>query len=211
MESYAEYARNLVGLMAIVDPIGAVPLFIGLMPHATSGERKRTARNAAIAVAIILVGSMFAGEPFLRLFGISIPAFRVGGGILILLMALDMLKANHGRTRHTAEEDAEALEADSIAIVPLAIPLMAGPGAISLVIVTANRAKDVVDYGALAISCLITALSIWVCLRLASPIRKLLGATGINIATRVMGMILTAIGVELITTGIRELFPGLIR
>ncbi|MCU0229313.1 MAG: YchE family NAAT transporter [Bryobacterales bacterium] len=211
MESYADYARNLVGLMAIVDPIGAVPLFIGLMPHANSQERKRTARNAAIAVAIILVGSMFAGEPVLRLFGISIPAFRVGGGILILLMALDMLKANHGRTRHTAEEDEEALAADSIAIVPLAIPLMAGPGAISLVIVTANRANDLFDVGALVVSCLVTAFSIWVCLRLASPIRRLLGATGINIATRVMGMILTAIGVELITTGTRELFPGLIR
>ena len=151
MESYADYARNLVGLMAIVDPIGAVPLFIGLMPKATSAERKRTARNAAVAVAIILVGAMFAGEPVLRLFGISIPAFRVGGGILILLMALDMLKASHGRTRHTDEEDEEALGADSIAIVPLAIPLMAGPGAISLVIVTANRAKDFFDVGALAI------------------------------------------------------------
>lgn len=211
MESYTEYARNLVGLLAIVDPIGAVPLFIGLMPHATSAERRRTARNAAVAVGIILVGSMFAGAPTLSLFGISIPAFRVGGGILILLMALEMLKANHGRTRHTDEEDAEALEADSIAIVPLAIPLMAGPGAISLVIVTANRARDWMDLGALILSCLLTAVSIWICLRLASPIRRMLGTTGINIATRVMGMILTAIGVELITTGIRELFPGLIR
>jgi multiple antibiotic resistance protein len=211
MESYADYARNLVGLMAVVDPIGAVPLFISLMPHASSADRKRTARNASIAVAIILVGSMFAGEPILRLFGISIPAFRVGGGILILLMALEMLKANPGRTRHTAEEDAEALEADSIAVVPLAIPLMAGPGAISLVIVTANRANDAVDFAALTVSCLLTALSVWICLRLAGPIRRLMGATGINIGTRVMGMLLTAIGVELITTGTRELFPGLIR
>lgn len=211
MESYADYARNLVGLISVVDPIGAVPLFIGLMPHATNEERARTARNAAIAVAIILVGSMFAGEPILRLFGISIPAFRVGGGILILLMALDMLKANPGRTRHTDEEDAEAMEADSIAIVPLAIPLMAGPGALSLVIVTANRAQDGFDWLALAINCVLTAVSVWICLRAAGPIRRLLGATGINIATRVMGMIRTAIGVELITTGVRELFPGLIR
>jgi multiple antibiotic resistance protein len=125
-------------------------------------------------------------------------------------MALEMLKANHGRTRHTDEEDAEALEADSIAIVPLAIPLMAGPGAISLVIVTANRARDWVDLGALILSCLLTAFSIWICLRLAGGIRRMLGTTGINIATRVMGMILTAIGVELITTGFKELFPGLI-
>ncbi len=210
MEDYNEYARNLVGLLAIVDPVGAVPIFIGLMPNATGAERKRTARNAAIAVAIILVGAMFAGAPILSLFGISIPAFRVGGGILILLMALEMLKANHGRTRHTDEEDAEALEADSIAIVPLAIPLMAGPGAISLVIVTANRARDWVDLGALILSCLLTAFSIWICLRLAGGIRRMLGTTGINIATRVMGMILTAIGVELITTGFKELFPGLI-
>ncbi|MCL4784044.1 MAG: YchE family NAAT transporter [Bryobacterales bacterium] len=211
MESYAEYARNLIGLWAVVDPIGAVPLFIGLMPHATAEERRRTARHSAIAVAIILVGAMFAGAPILSLFGISIPAFRVGGGILILLMALEMLKANHGRARHTEEEDAEALEADSIAVVPLAIPLMAGPGAISLVIVTANHAKDWVDIGALILNCLITAFSVWVCLRLASTIRRMLGATGINIAMRVMGMILTAIGVELITTGFKELFPGLIR
>lgn len=211
MESYAEYTRNFVGLLAVVDPIGAVPLFIGLMPHATAQDRYRTARHSAIAVAIILVGSMFAGAPILSLFGISIPAFRVGGGILILLMALEMLKANRGRARHTEEEDAEALEANSIAIVPLAIPLMAGPGAISLVIVTANRAGDWVDIGALILSCLSTALIVWICLRLASPLRRMLGATGINIATRVMGMILTAIGVELITTGLKELFPGLIR
>src|SRR5690606_14957047 len=131
---------------------GAVPIFISLMPHATSEERRRTARNAAFAVAVVLIGSMFAGEPILRLFGISIPAFRVGGGMLILLMAIDMLKASPSRTRRTDEEDAEAREADSIAVVPLAIPLMAGPGALSLVIVTANKAKDAVDLLALAVS-----------------------------------------------------------
>lgn len=211
MEFWADYARNLAGLLAVVDPIGAVPIFISLMPHATSAERKRTARNAALAVAIVLVGSMFAGEPILRLFGISIPAFRVGGGVLIMLMALDMLKASPSRTRRTEEEDAEAREADSIAVVPLAIPLMAGPGALSLVIVTANKAQGAIDLLALVVSCLVTALSVWICLRAASPIRRLLGATGINIATRVMGMILAAIGVELIATGFRDLFPGLIR
>ncbi len=210
MDSYAEYARNFVGLLAIVDPIGAIPLFISLMPHATAAERRRTAWHSALAVAIILVGAMFAGEPVLSLFGISISAFRVGGGLLILLMAIEMLNARQGRTRHTDEEDVEALQAESIAVVPLAIPLMAGPGAISLVIVTANRARDWVDVVALALSCLATALLVWICLRLADAIRRLLGATGINIATRVMGMILAAIGVELIATGFKELFPGLI-
>jgi multiple antibiotic resistance protein len=201
--------KILTAVLAIVNPLGAIPMFISMTTNETTKQRYRTARIAAISVALILVSACLIGEPLLTSFGVSIPAFRVGGGLLVLSVAMSMMNAQPSRTRQTDEEAAEAEEKASVAVVPLAIPLLAGPGAISTMIIYAHNAVDWLDTGVLLGCSLAVALAIWLALRLAVPISSYVGTTGINIATRVMGLLLTAIAVEFIAGGLLELFPGL--
>jgi multiple antibiotic resistance protein len=203
------YLHIFTALFVIVDPIGAVPLFISYTLGQSRDERRIAARTAAIAVAVILVLSIFVGEYLLKFFGIGIPSFRVGGGILILLMAINMLNAQQGGARFTPEEGREGQDKVHIAVVPLAIPLLAGPGAISTTIIYAHNAYTMLDKVALLIAALLVAASVAISLHLAEHIAHRLGRTGINIATRIMGLILTAVAVEFIAGGLIQLFPKL--
>jgi len=209
MDDYVGYVKTLISLLAIVNPLGAVPTFISLTPDTPLQERGQIMRISATAVAVVLVFAVWMGEPFLHFFGISIGAFRVAGGLLILLMGITMLHGCISRAKHTAAEAKEAEDKESIAVVPLAIPLMAGPGAISLLIVDAHHASSYVERLLLSAGVVAIALLVWTALRLAGPISRALGTTGINIATRVMGLILASVGVEFITTGLKQLLPGL--
>ncbi|MDQ6950716.1 MAG: MarC family protein [Mariprofundales bacterium] len=206
---YMLYAKTLVGVLAIVNPLGAVPVFLSLSGDYSAGQRKQVAKSSALAVAIILILSIWLGDAILTFFGINIPAFRVGGGLLILLMAINMLHARQCHTRQSPEEAEEAENRENIAVVPLALPLMAGPGAISLVIVDAHQAVHWSGRWILSIGILVVAVTVWLALRLAEPIGERLGITGLNIATRVMGLLLAAIGVQMIALGLVQLLPGL--
>lgn len=210
MESWSQYAQSALALFVVANPIGVVPIFISLTDNQTEQETKRTARVASATVAIVLVASVFAGEPMLEFFGISLPSFSVGGGILILLIAIAMLHAVPSRARRTPEEVQEAAEKDDVAVVPLGIPLMAGPAAISTVIIYAHRATSWGDKLFLVLISIVFAGSVWLALALAEPIKKLLGRTGINIVTRLLGLVLAAIAVEFITRGLGQLLPGLL-
>lgn len=201
--------KTFISLLVIVNPIGAIPLFISLTPNQDEAEKKRTARLAAIAVAMVLVVSAMIGEHLIRFFGISIASFQVGGGILVLLVAVSMLNAQVGPVRQTVEEQAEAETKSNIAVVPLAIPLLTGPGSVSTVIIYAQKAASWVDYLILAGSGAAIGLMVWGALNLASPIARLLGQTGINVATRLMGLLLAAIAVEIMAEGLLRLFPVL--
>lgn len=209
MKSWADYIHILTALFVITNPIGAIPLFISFTRDQSPRGRQRTARIAATAVAVILILSVFLGEPLLRFFGIGVPSFRVGGGILILLMAIAMLQGQPGETRHSREESADPEEKESIAVVPLAVPILAGPGAISTTIVYAHRAQTVWDFAFLVFAALLVAASVWIALSLAEPIASRLGRYGINVTTRVMGLILAAVAVEFIAGGLVQLFPKL--
>jgi len=209
MSAWGDYAHVLTALIVIVNPIGAIPLFITLTRDQPDGERFRTARVTSVTVGVVLISAIFAGEPLLSFFGISLASFKVGGGILILLMAVAMLRARHGDVRHTKEESAEAEEKEAVGVVPLAIPLLAGPGAMSTAIVLAHNADAWFDMVFLGLAVLFVAAMVWSALRLADPIAGALGQTGINIVTRVMGLILAAVGVEFITSGLSKLLPGL--
>ena len=203
------YAKSLIGVLAIVNPLGAIPIFLSLSSGSSPTECRQIARSSALGVAIILILSIWAGDGILAFFGIGIPAFRAGGGLLILLMAISML---HARKSHTQQTPAEADEADSkvnIAVVPLAIPLMAGPGAISMVIVDAHQAADLNGRLILSAGILVVSFLVWLALRLAAPIGMRLGTTGLNIATRIMGLLLAAIGMQMLTSGMAKLLPGL--
>lgn len=196
--------------MVIVDPLGAVPVFLDLTGNQSIPERRRIAGTASIAMAIVLIVSCLFGDKILKFFGISIASFRIAGGILLLFLGIAMMHARQSGSKHTPEEDKEAVGKENIAVVPLAMPLLAGPGAISTMIIYSQEAAGWGHRGILIASSVVAALAIWIALLLAIPLSKYLGKTGINIATRVMGLILTAIAVEFIATGLGQIFPGLI-
>lgn len=208
MGDLSEYLKITIGLLAIVNPMGAIPIFIGLTSHQTRSERIRAAHITATAVTAILFAALLLGEPMLKLFGISIGSFRIAGGILILLMALSMFHAVTSRAKQTQDEAEEAEVMDSVAVVPMAMPLLAGPGAISTVIVYVHRAPGITHYIATAAAILVVGLAVLMALRTAPFLSERVSQTGINIVTRILGLILAAIAVEFIVNGVRELFPG---
>ena len=206
---YTLLVKSMVGLLAIVNPLGAIPIFLSLCGERSPAECQRIARVTAFSVAAILIIASWTGDVVLGFFGIGIPAFRTGGGLLILLMAISMLLAHPSHSRQSPEEADEAGDRDDIAVVPLAIPLLAGPGAISLVIVDAHQAGAWSDRLALSVGILGVALTVLLALRLATPIGEKLSVTGLNIATRLMGLLLAAIAIQMIASGLVELLPGL--
>jgi multiple antibiotic resistance protein len=210
MLSWNEYIKIFVAVLVIIDPFGAIPVFLGLTSHQSDSDRRHTARIAAMATAIVLIVSCIFGDTILKFFGISIASFRVAGGILLLFLGIAMMHARQSTSKHTPEEDKEAENKESIAVVPMAIPMLAGPGAISTLIIYSHEAPGWSHKGILIGSCLIASLILWISMLSAIPLSRWLGRTGINIATRVMGLILTAIAVEFIATGLGSLFPGLL-
>jgi len=204
---HTDFIKLFIGLFAVTNPLGAIPIFIALTVHTNDFERKSTAKTTAFGVFLILFTSLILGQIILKLFGISISSFRVGGGFLIFLMAISMLHAKGSSVKHTPKERDEAEGMDSIAIVPLAMPLIAGPGGISSVILAANKAVNWQDYASITLAIILLSLLIWVILRLAPIIAKHISRTGLNIITRIMGLILAAIAVEFIAAGLKGLFP----
>jgi multiple antibiotic resistance protein len=204
-----DYIKILISLLAIIDPPGAIPMFTTLTSGLSDRDRRKVALLSSIAVGIVLIVSCLIGKQILQLFGISIMSFRIGGGILLLLMGIAMMHARQSGTRYTPEEDREAEAKEHIAIVPLAIPLLAGPGAISTMIIYSQEAKGLFDWGFLLGSIIVASAAIWITFLLAIPIARWLGMTGINVAKRIMGLILTAVAVEFIAKGLLEMFPGL--
>lgn len=202
------FAKMLAGLFAICDPIGTVPLFIAMTRTQSAAEKRSTINRACITATLVMVVSIFAGQAILDLFGIRIASFRVVGGILLLIIGFSMLNANLGRTRHTPEEDEEATQKEDVAVVPLAIPLIAGPGTISAVIMYAQHAKTVADHAFVLAACVITMAGIYITLRASGWLAKALGQTGVNVITRIMGLILAAVAIEFLARGLGELFPG---
>jgi multiple antibiotic resistance protein len=209
MLEWTAYIKIFTTLLAIVNPLGVIPIFVSLTGNLTEQERKRIVHTTSIAVAAVLIGATVLGKPLLNFFGVSIASFKVGGGILLLLMAISMMQARYTQGKQTPEEAREAGEKESIAVVPIAMPLLAGPGAISTVIIYADASSQPLHIGLIIISCSLIALLTWVALTVAGPVRRMLSRTGINIATRLMGLLLAAIAIEFITGGLIQLLPGL--
>lgn len=206
---WTEQVKYLVGIFAILNPLGAIPIYLSMMTDRRPEVMHRTTLKASVAVAVILMLSIWTGDSLLSFFGIGIPAFRIGGGLLVLLIAVAMFGAKTSPARHTDAEQAEGEAKDDIAVVPLAIPLLAGPGAISLAIVDAHQAGNLPEKIMFSAGIVGVTVIVWLVLRLAEPIGRRLGTGGLNIATRVMGLILAAMAVQFIADGMLELFPGL--
>jgi multiple antibiotic resistance protein len=207
MLNWNEYLQLLTGLVAVVNPIGAIPIFIALTCNRSRNECRQIALVCAFSVAMVLMTALLAGEPILNYLGISLAAFRVAGGLLILFMGLSMLHVNDDRSRHTPEERAESFEKDSVGVVPLAIPLLSGPGSISTVIVYAHNQPGFARILLLCVVIVSVASIVLTALLAAQRIANLLGGTGMNVVTRVMGLLLSSIAVEFIAKGLKVLFP----
>jgi multiple antibiotic resistance protein len=210
MTEWAVLFKITVALFAIVNPIGSVPIFISATDGWSREDRARTAKIVAITVFIVLSVSAFIGDKILNFFGISIPSFQVGGGILLMLIAISMMHAKQSGTRQTPEEAQTLAEREAIAIVPLSIPLLAGPGAISNMIIAAQQNSSFSGHLSLVVPVFIIAVIIWLVLRLSASISSQLGSIGINIVTRLMGLVLAAMAVEFVAHGLIGLFPRLL-
>ena len=204
----AHLSSVLVSLSAIffvVDPIGVVPIFIA-MTHGDPPEKMRdTARRASLVAGGLLIFFALFGTFLFKVVGVSLSAFRVAGGIVLLITALDMLRARQSETRTSPEEAQEATVKEDVAIVPLAIPLLAGPGAIATVMVLMSRASGVVSVVAVVLSIAVTMVGSYFLLRGATLVQRVLGQSGVAIFQRVMGLLLAAIAVQFIAEGGREL------
>ena len=204
-----EYLRFAVTLTAVLDPFLAVPLFLTLAANQSTRERVVLVRVVAITVFAVLAVSALLGDSILTLMGASLAAFRVGGGLVLLLMALAMLNAQVGGVRQSEEEAAELESGEVRGLVPLAIPLLAGPGAISTTIIAAEKGAGISHIAAILGVIAAVSLLTWLVLGAANAIGERMSKTGLNIATRLLGLLLAAFAVQTMAEGLRELFPGL--
>lgn len=204
-----ELSKMIIGLLAVVNPIGAIPIFLSLTAGESRSSRQHTAKVAVFSVFVILAFSLLFGEAILHAFGISVNSFRVAGGILILLMAISMMHAKTSRVNATEDEKHTEPE-ESVAVVPLAIPLLAGPGAISTVILYAHRGESMMHYGMVGAAIATVSVVLLITLMSTTALSRFLSQTGINISTRIMGLILAALAIEFIANGMKGLFPSLV-
>lgn len=209
MFDWAYLIKIGIALLAIVNPIGTIPIFISATDGWNEQDKRKTIRTVTITVFIVLILATLIGDRILGFFGISIPSFQVGGGILLLLIAISMMHAKHSGARQTQEEAQAAAEREAIAIVPLSIPLLAGPGAISSMIIAAEASGNFWQHLTLVIPIACVCMIIWLCLSVSGKIAEKLGTIGMNIVTRLMGLILSAMAIEFIAHGVAGLFPQL--
>ena len=199
-----------VGLIAILNPIGNAAIYIGMIDGRDKSEQHKIAFTCMIGIAVILVLVTWIGLPLLNFFGISIGAFQTAGGLIVLLIALDMIRAKqHNNDHHNAPEQKSAKEKDGIAIVPLAIPIIAGPGAISAIVANMHDMHTVSDklmVSGIGIGC---AVLMGIVLFFVPAIGRVLGEFGMKIVTRVMGLLLAAIAFQMLGDGLIALLPGL--
>lgn len=198
----------LTSVLFIVDPFATVPSFLAMTEKDTPAFRRVLARRGAWTAAITLTAFGLGGALIFKLFGITIGAFKIAGGVLIGLNALDMVQARRSSQRETAVEKAEGIQKEDIGIMPLGVPMLAGPGAISTVMVLALGSKSIVTTIALYASIAITAYISYLTLAAASLVERRLGQTGMRILTRLMGLILCAIAIQFVLDGIRLSFPS---
>jgi multiple antibiotic resistance protein len=205
---FEDYIKIYITLFVVTEPLGTMPIFLAITENFPE-QRKKIAKITSFSCFIVMIISQYAGKYLLPFFGISIDAFRVAGGILLLIVSLEMINARISRSKHTPKEDREALDSSSVAVVPLALPLLTGPGAISTIIVFSNNSEHYYDKFVLTFLLLLASLTIWVFLYFADNIKKRISATGMNVISRVMGLILASMAIEFIFTGTRNLLPGL--
>lgn len=206
--------KPLITLLAIINPLAIIPFFIHYTEGFDAQQRAQTVRTAAISACLVIAACALIGLQVLSFFNISLQSFQVGGGLLLLISAMNMLNARpaeHQRHENTLEAGAEkAAMGNSIAVVPLTIPLLTGPASMSTVVIYADQAANFWQHLALVGYGVVVGATVWLSFSLAEPIARALGKTGINVMTRLMGLILAALAVEVMAGGLVKIFPVLL-
>ncbi len=197
----------LSSIFFLVDPFAAIPSFLAITHSADEVRRKRMARKGALTCFIVLTSFAIAGQLIFRMFGITLPAFEIAGGLILLLIGLDMLEARRSPTQETHGDTEEATAKEDAGIVPLGIPMLAGPGAISSVMVLVGQVPTLLGWqmGAILASIAVTALVTYWVLAAAAKVRQVMGETGIRILVRIMGLLLVALAMQYFVNGITDL------
>ena len=197
----------LSSIFFLVDPFAAIPSFLAITENADPARRRRMARKGALTCFIVLTGFAVAGQLIFRMFGITLPAFEIAGGLILMLIGLDMLQARRSPTQETHGDTVEAAAKEDAGIVPLGIPMLAGPGAISSVMVLVGQAPSLWHWemGAILASITVTSLVTYWVLAAAERVRRAMGETGIRILVRIMGLLLVALAMQYFVNGFTDL------
>lgn len=196
-------------IFTIVNPMGAVGPFLAMTARDSLDKKHSTAQRACLISAIVLIVCAAIGSFMFRFLGVTLPALKIAGGFLLFFVGMDMVNARESRVKATEEEREEGALKDDIAIFPLAIPLLAGPGSMVTVFILQERAHSLLEQGSIYLSIAITLGISYVILNQASRLARVFGATGMNVMSRIMGLILAAIAVQFVLTGLLEALPGL--
>ena len=218
MELGVEIGKLLVALLVLINPFSALSIYLDLTQNHSTKEKRRIARTAALAVFIVIIVFALSGGILLKILGISVGSFQVGGGILVLLIAISLMNGNDNPAKPKIDPNSEEhhhaqqirRNEKAIAVVPIAIPITIGPGGISTVIIYSSAAKNYSDIALIIISGFLVSLICYLILIVAGRISKRLGTTGLTILNRIMGMMLAAISVEIIVAGLKSIFPQLV-
>ena len=206
---HSNYVRFSVlavsSIFFLVDPFAAIPAFLAITEGADRKRQQRMARRGALTCLIVLMTFALAGKLIFRMFGITLPAFEIAGGVILLLIGIDMIEARRSPTQESSDETAEATSKDDAGIVPLGIPMLAGPGAISSVMVLVGQAPNHWQMLAILGSITVTAACSFLVLSAAGRIRVFLGETGIRILVRIMGLLLVALAMQFFVNGLADL------
>ncbi|HED00127.1 MAG TPA: NAAT family transporter [Proteobacteria bacterium] len=203
------FIASFVSIFIIVNPLANISVFITMTEGDSPEKRRATAFKACTTCFVVLAAFTFGGHHVLRFFGVTVPAFRIAGGIILFMVAIQMLQVNPARIRISPEEEKEGVEKEDIAVVPLAIPMLSGPGAITTVIVLGSEHEGWTPGLLIMLSSLLTSLISYIIFSRSVSIARVLGRSGVNILTRIMGLILAVIAVEIVVSGIRGMFPRL--
>lgn len=204
--SIQEYVQFLLlafsSLFFLVDPIATIPSFLALTADAAVGERRHMAKRAAWTCFLVLAGFAVAGTLIFKMFGITLPAFRIAGGLIMILIGLDMVQARRSQTKETPSETRQAMEKDDVGIIPLGVPMLAGPGSISTIIALMAQSTNWQQRILIMVALALTAFISYWTLAAADRLGRRMGDTGIHILTRFMGLLLMAIAVQFILSGL---------
>jgi multiple antibiotic resistance protein len=206
---HLQLGKELISLLTILTPFSVLPVYVSLTAGMPDAARKRALLKTLGTVLATLLFFQWTGMYLFRILGVELPSFQIAGGLIIASMAWSMLHANPSRIQTTRTEDEESLEKEDFSVVPLAIPMLSGPGAITTVILLSQQQQGIEGDVALSAVILLATLILYPVFRLAHPIFRRLGVTGTRILTRIMGMLLLAIAIEFVVQGVlRSLPPG---